>query len=134
MPYEITYQTAFAAAHAIVLPDGALEPVHGHNWAVAVIVAASELDAIETVMDFHDLEEIVQAITAGWHNRNLNDCPPFVDPTRTDRHRLAISPTAERVAEQLGLAVASRLPGQVQLLSVAVGEAPGCTATYRAVR
>lgn len=134
MPYEITYQTCFAAAHAIVLPDGSLEPVHGHNWSVVVTAAANELDAIETVMDFHDLEEIVQAITAGWHNRNLNDCPPFADPTRTDRHRLAMSPTAERVAEQLGLAVASRLPGQVKLVSVAVGEAPGCTATYRAVR
>lgn len=134
MPYEITYQTAFAAAHAIVLPDGSLEPVHGHNWAVAVAVAANELDAIETVMDFHDLEEIVQTITAGWHNRNLNDCPPFVDHTRTDRHRLALSPTAERVAEQLGLAVASRLPGPVKLVSVAVGEAPGCTATYRTGR
>lgn len=134
MPYEITYQTVFAAAHAIVLPDGSLEPMHGHNWSVAVAVAANELDAIETVMDFHDLEEIVQAITAGWHNRNLNDCPPFVDYTRTDQHQLAMSPTAERVAEHMGLTVAAHLPVHVQLVSVAVGEAPGCTATYLPVR
>jgi 6-pyruvoyltetrahydropterin/6-carboxytetrahydropterin synthase len=134
VPFEITYQTAFAAAHAILLPDGSLEPVHGHNWSVAVTVAAPELDAIETVMDFHDLERIVQGITASWHNRDLNGCPPFADAGRTDRHGLAISPTAERVAEHLGTAVAAQLPAHTRLVGVTVGEAPGCTATYRPER
>lgn len=131
MPFEITFETTFAAAHAIVLPDGLLEPVHGHNWSVAVTVAADGLDAIETVMDFHDLERLVHGVTDGWHNQNLNDCAPFADATRTDRHGLAISPTAERVAEHLGATVAASLPANVRLVSAAIGEAPGCTAIYR---
>lgn len=131
MPFEITYETTFAAAHAIVLPDGSLEPVHGHNWSVVVTVAADGLDAIETVMDFHDLEAIVQGVTAKWHNQHLNDCAPFADATQTERHGLAVSPTAERIAEHLGTTVAAALPGHVRLVSVAVGEAPGCTAVYR---
>ncbi|MFI4859870.1 MAG: 6-pyruvoyl trahydropterin synthase family protein [Phycisphaerales bacterium JB063] len=140
MAFEIVYQTEFAAAHAIVLPDGSLEPVHGHNWSVTVTVTADALDAIDTVMDFHDLERIVLAITGAWHNRNLNDVPPFVraeadaagnTPDTLSRHGLSISPTAERVAEHLGDSVAAALPGAVRLLRVAIGEAPGCTAVYR---
>lgn len=131
MPFEITYETTFAAAHAILLPDGSLEPVHGHNWAVAVTVAADDLDTIETVMDFHDLEAVVQRVVRGWHNRDLNACPPFADASRTDRHGLAVSPTAERVAEHLGMAVSESLPGHTRLVCVSVGESPGCSATYR---
>jgi len=132
MPYEITYETTFAAAHAIILPDGSLEQVHGHNWSLVVTVAADELDGIETVMDFHDLEKIVLGITANWHNQHLNDCAPFADAAQTDRHGLAVSPTAERVAEHVGVTVAAALPANVRLVSAAVGESPGCTAVYRA--
>ncbi|MEM9414018.1 MAG: 6-pyruvoyl tetrahydropterin synthase family protein [Planctomycetota bacterium] len=139
MAFEIVYETEFAAAHAIVLPDGSLEPVHGHNWAVAVTVSADGLDGIETVMDFHDLERIVQRITSTWHNRNLNECVPFAAPPESSegntdarrRHGLALNPTAERVAEHLAHAVAAALPQNVRLVSAAVGEAPGCTALYR---
>ena len=134
MPYEIAFQTVFAAAHAIVLPDGSLEPLHGHNWEVHVTVAGAQLDAIETVMDFHDLERIVRSVTGAWHNRSLNDCPPFAaGPAASGAHPhgLAISPTAERVAQQLAIQVAGQLPPAVQLQQVTVSEAPGCTATYR---
>ncbi|XAM00909.1 6-pyruvoyl tetrahydropterin synthase family protein [Phycisphaeraceae bacterium D3-23] len=136
MAFEIVYETEFAAAHAIVLPDGSLEPVHGHNWSVAVTVAADTLDAIETVMDFHDLERIVRGITAEWHNKHLNECAPFVSADHGNdgalhRHGLAISPTAERVAEHIGKTTAAGLPGHVCLVSAAVGEAPGCIARYR---
>ena len=57
--YEITVERTFAAAHAIRLPDGALEPMHGHNWRVRATVAAERLDGIETVMDFHDLQALL---------------------------------------------------------------------------
>ncbi|MEX0775525.1 MAG: 6-carboxytetrahydropterin synthase [Phycisphaeraceae bacterium] len=125
--YEISVTRVFAAAHAIRLPDGSLEPVHGHNWSVLVTVGASQLDGIETVMDFHDLEKSLDATLAKANNRHLNDIAPFAGPNGG----LAVNPTAERVAWWIAREVAPSLPREVTLLSVAVGEAPGCTGTWR---
>jgi 6-pyruvoyl-tetrahydropterin synthase len=125
--YEISVARVFAAAHAIRLPDGSLEPVHGHNWSVLVTVGSSRLDGIETVMDFHDLEQALDTALAKANNRHLNEVPPFVGPDG----RLAVNPTAERVAWWIGQEIAAVLPRRVKLISVAVGEAPGCTAVYR---
>ncbi|MEX0886073.1 MAG: 6-carboxytetrahydropterin synthase [Phycisphaeraceae bacterium] len=121
--YEITIETVFAASHALHLPGGRDEPLHGHNWPVAVTVAASELDEIEAVMDFHDLEAIVADLIAPMHNHHLNDVGPFADGR--------VNPSAERVAWWIGERVAERLPKRVHLVAVRVGEAPGCAATWR---
>lgn len=121
--YEITLSKTFAAAHAIRLPDGSLEPVHGHNWPVEVTVQSRGLDSIETVMDFHVLEETVEELLARVHNRHLNEVEPFVD--------CKVNPTAERVAWWIGTEVARTLPEGVSLVSVRVGEAPGCFAAWR---
>jgi 6-pyruvoyltetrahydropterin/6-carboxytetrahydropterin synthase len=121
--YEITITKVFCAAHAIALPDGSTEPVHGHNWETRVTVGASSLNPIEVVMDFHDLEQRVETVIAQAHNRNLNDIGPFAE------HRM--NPTAERVAWWLGTQVAKGLPTGVDLICAGVGEAPGCWATFR---
>ena len=125
--YEITVETTFAAAHAIRLPDGRLEPVHGHNWPVTVTVGAHQLDGIETVCDFHILHKLVEDAVAPWRNNDLNRCAPFTD----GRGGLAINPTAERVAWAIAERVNNKLPETCRLISVSVGEAPGCTAVYR---
>ena len=125
--YEITVESIFAAAHAICLPDGTLEPVHGHNWPVAVTVAADELDDIETVCDFHLLQSLLNDALAPWQNNDLNQCEPFNDGAGG----LKINPTAERVAWAIAEKITPGLPGNCKLVSVSVGEAPGCTATYR---
>lgn len=125
--YEITVTTAFAAAHAIRLPDGSLEPVHGHNWEVALTVGRDGLDDIETVMDFHPLHAMLEQAVSLWVNGDLNRCAPFADADGG----LRVNPTAERVAWAIAQSIGPRLPEPVRLLSVAVGEAPGCTAVYR---
>ena len=124
--YEISIEKTFAAAHAIKLPDGSMEPVHGHNWQLTVTVASPVLDAIETVMDFHDLEKAVDQVIKPWHNSDLNAHPPFADGT--------YSPSAERVVWWVATQVSKALPEAVHLVSVSVTEAPGCTATYRPER
>jgi 6-pyruvoyltetrahydropterin/6-carboxytetrahydropterin synthase len=124
--HQITVTRTFAAAHAIYLPDGNLEPVHGHNWEITVAVAAVQLDEIETVMDFHQLEGELDRIIGPWHNGHLNEQRPFAD----QQGRLALNPTAERVAETIGRQIAETLPSRVHLRHVTVTEAPGCTATY----
>jgi 6-pyruvoyltetrahydropterin/6-carboxytetrahydropterin synthase len=121
--FEVTVSKVFSAAHAIRLADGSLEPLHGHNWLVDLTVASPKLDEIETVMDFHRLEGLLAGVLAPADNRNLNEVGPFAGGR--------VNPTAERVAWWIGSDVAKSLPRGVTLVSVRVGEAPGCIATYR---
>ena len=121
--YEITVTRVICAAHTIRLPDGSYEPVHGHNWQIRLTVVGQGLNSIDTVMDFHELEHLVDRVLAPANNRNLNDLPPFADGK--------ISPTAERVAWWIGTEVAQHLPEAVALARVCVSEAPGCQATYK---
>ncbi len=123
--YEISVSRVFSASHAIRLYDGSLEPLHGHNWSVEVAVAATQLDSIDVVMDFHLLETLVDRLLAMVNNRHLNEVQPF-SPTPG-----GINPTAERVAWWIGTEVAKGLPTGAKLVSAKVGEAPGCVATYR---
>lgn len=136
--YEITVEQTFAASHALRLPDGDLEPIHGHNWRVKVTVACENdaLDAIESVMDFHELQSMLDEAVEPFHNRHLNDCEPFGPPRgsavsagRGEPTRLYNS-TAERVARVVAERI-NPLPDHVRLTAVAVSEAPGCVATYR---
>ncbi len=125
--FEITIRREFSAAHAIRLYDGSLEPVHGHNWSVAVTIAADELDPIEVVADFHPLEKHLDALIVTAHNRHLNELSPFAD----GKGGLAMNPTAERVAWWIGQHMLDAIPAHAHLVTVTVGEAPGCTATWR---
>lgn len=119
-PFEIRVAAAFAASHALRLPDGSLEPRHAHGWSVEVTLGAAQLDAMDCVIDFHIVEKKLAAILGPWDRRHLNDCEPF---------RSGVNPSAERVAETIAKAL--RFDGGVRLLSVAVGEATGCVAVYR---
>jgi 6-pyruvoyltetrahydropterin/6-carboxytetrahydropterin synthase len=93
---------------------------HGHNWRVRVTVAAPKLDAIGVVMDFHELERLVDAIVVPWHNRHLNEMPPF---------DAELNPSAENVAYHVGRAV--KLPKGVTLVTVEVWETDENSAVYR---
>ena len=119
MPFEITATRHFSASHQLVLYDGSLEPLHGHNWVVKVTAAAAKLDAIGVVMDFHELERLVDEMVVPMHNRHLNDVEPF---------KSGLNPSAENVALHVGRSI--RLPGGVTLRSVTVWETPENSAAY----
>lgn len=121
--YAIEASAEFCASHQLRLPDGSLEPLHGHNWRVCVRVKAVQLDALETVMDFHVLERLLRQIVQPWINSHLNTLPPF------DQHW---NPSAERVAEAIATQLAPLLPSSTRLLDVSVTEAPGCRAFFLA--
>jgi 6-pyruvoyltetrahydropterin/6-carboxytetrahydropterin synthase len=120
MAFEISTTRFFSAAHALRLYDGSLEPVHGHNWRVKVTVSAEKLDAIGVVMDFHELERLLDVILTPLHNRHLNDVPPFARE---------LNPSAENVALHVGRSL--RLPNPVRLVSVEVWETDTNSAVYR---
>ena len=119
MPFEISTQRHFSASHQLVLYDGSLEPLHGHNWVVKIVVSAKALDSIGVVMDFHELERLADALLSPLHNRHLNQVPPF------DR----INPSAENVALYVGTSLA--LSAHLRLQSVEVWETPENSAVYR---
>jgi 6-pyruvoyltetrahydropterin/6-carboxytetrahydropterin synthase len=119
MPFDITSTREFAAAHQLRLYDGSLEPLHGHNWRVTVTVAADQLDSIGVVMDFHELDRMLDEIVSPWHNRHLNEIEPF---TR-------VNPSTENVALQVGREL--KLPPNVRLVSVRVWETSTNSAAYR---
>ena len=118
MPFQITTTREFSAAHQLRLYDGSLELLHGHNWVVKVTVAAAKLDAIGVVMDFHELERLVDAVITPMHNRHLNDLPEFA----------SLNPSAENVAYHVGESV--QIPAAVTLLSVEVWETSENSAIY----
>lgn len=118
--YELRIERVFRASHALRLYDGSMEPTHLHAWRVLVHVRAAELDEIEVVMDFHELERIVEQAVAPLEGTRLNDTPEFAD----------VNPSAERVAEKLYRRIAAELPQRVKLAKVTVTEAPGCRATF----
>jgi 6-pyruvoyltetrahydropterin/6-carboxytetrahydropterin synthase len=120
MSFEITIAAGFSASHQLRLHDGTLEPLHGHNWKIAITVASEKLDSIGVVMDFHELERLADDILRPMHNRHLNDLAPF----RT------INPSAENVA--LHVAGSLRLPDGIGLARVEVWETESNSAVYRA--
>lgn len=117
MPFEITTTREFSAAHQLRLYDGSLEPLHGHNWRVKVTVSADKLDSIGVVMDFHELERLVDAILTPMHNRHLNELPAFIE----------LNPSAENVALHIGRSLI--LP-TARLMSVEVWETTNNSAVY----
>jgi len=122
--YEITVQAEFAAAHALVIA-GVREPIHGHNWHVTVTVAGEKLDTDGLLCDFHTVEDVLREIVGPFHNRNLNDCPPF------DKLNPSAELVARHVAEELAGRLNESLSPYASIASVRVTEAPGCAATYR---
>lgn len=71
------------------------------------------------VMDFHELERLVDGILAPLHNSHLNDTPSFA----------SVNPSAENVAYHIGLRLA--LPANVRLQLVEVWETDTNSAVYR---
>jgi len=122
MGFEITTTRRFSAAHQLRLYDGSLEPVHGHNWRVKVTVSAAGLDSIGVVMDFHELERLVDAIVLPLHNRHLNELAPFESE---------LNPSAENVALHVARSLAPRLSENVRLATVEVWETDENSAVYR---
>ncbi len=113
--FELTVEREFLATHAITIA-GAPETPHEHRWRVAVVVGGDGLDADGLLCDFHEIERAIDAVIDPFRDGDLNKIQPF--------NRL--NPTAENVAKHISELL--EIPAGVQLRSVSVTEAPGCTA------
>jgi 6-pyruvoyltetrahydropterin/6-carboxytetrahydropterin synthase len=129
--FAIEVQTVFCAAHALRLENGETEPTHGHNFCVTVHLTCQKLDRMQTVVDFHHVERLLGQVVAPWTNQNLNLIEPF---------RARINPSAERIAEQIGLQLQgflTALPDApvvtrgLRIVEVRITEAPDCLAIWQ---
>jgi 6-pyruvoyltetrahydropterin/6-carboxytetrahydropterin synthase len=112
MIFAITTTLVFHAGHQLRLYDGSWEELHEHDWKVKVTVSSDRLDSIGVVMDFHELERLLETVVAGWRGRRLNDMAEFS----------VENPSAENVALHISQTLA--LPASVRLAAVEVWETP----------
>jgi len=128
--FAIEVHAVFCAAHALRLDSGETEATHGHNFDVTVKLTAQRLDRMQTVVDFHDVERLLLQVLAPWTNQNLNLLEPF---------RARVNPSAERIAEQIGVqlqGLLTTLPDApvvtrgLRVIEVRVTEAPDCAAIW----
>lgn len=118
--YELTVRSEFAAAHRIRFPNGALEPLHGHNWRVDVVVRAAGLDENGIAADFELLQRQLETAIRELRHANLNDLPALADP----------GPTTELIAKYIHDRLIPGLPEGVQVREVRVWETDRCAAAY----
>ena len=118
--FTISIKRYFWAEHALSLPSGNSETLHGHNWQVRVDVSRRELGEMAIVMDFNKLKAMVDDIVAEISGQGMEKCSYFRQN----------GSSAEMVAKYIHEKLADRLPQETQLEAVTVTEEPDCTAEF----
>jgi 6-pyruvoyltetrahydropterin/6-carboxytetrahydropterin synthase len=120
--FEVAYETTFCATHGLHRDGRPVEPPHGHDWRVEVVAEGDALDALGVVVDFEHLKTAVADVCRRFHYGDLTSHPDFAGQ----------SPSAEAVARYFFREVRRAMGDEgAKLARVRVGEAPGCSATYR---
>lgn len=120
--WRLTVRGDFSAAHALRHYQGQCENMHGHNYAVEMMVEGQTLTPdTELLMDFSVLKRILRAELKTLDHRDLNATPPF------DR----INPSSENLARYLWQRLEPQLRGlPIRLTGVTVSEKSAQSATY----
>ena len=142
----------YSAAHFILLPDGICEPLHGHNFRVAVELSGP-LDETDCVIDFLDLFQDMKSIIAELdHAVLLPTLHPFIRvlagadevevqfgprrwvfPRAECRLLPVVSTTAELMANHLAQrlleTLAARGFARPPCVRIELEESPGCSVT-----
>ena len=118
--YRVTVEGAFSASHQLKTYDGLLEPMHGHRFRVQARLVGERLDEMGVLMDFVQVEKLLNDVLTGFHDRHLNDLPDFG----------RVNPSAENVARAIFESLCVKLDEPRLLERVTVWEAPNCSASY----
>ncbi len=122
--FLIRVKDDFCGAHSLNMQDGTVEPLHGHNWKVEVVVACPQLDDAGMGIDFLDVHgKLHNILDSELDHRNLNDIDELSAP----------NPTSERIAAWIADKLAPQLSDDktgVTLKSVTVWETDEFGVTY----
>lgn len=117
--YAVIIQSSFCAIHRVRMPDGTLEPPHGHDFHVRAHISGERLDENDMVVDFHAAQLALHDLLAPLQHADLNQHPAFVSGY----------PTAERLARYVFDELVAA--GFSSVIRVELTEAPGCVAAYQ---
>lgn len=120
--FKISVTTHFAAAHRLSGYEGPCENLHGHNWLIKATIGTDKLDEIGMAYDFKKLKQHLTEIIDRLDHQFLNELTPFDE----------INPTSENVARYIFESLANRLPADIKVISIDVGESEQYVATYEA--
>jgi 6-pyruvoyltetrahydropterin/6-carboxytetrahydropterin synthase len=122
MSFTISKRFTFEAAHCVAgLPEGhKCGRLHGHSYAVEVVLAGAALSGPGFVADFAVLDPFREHLAAAFDHRVLNDV-------------IGSEPTSENLARVLfdWCAASIALPGAASVEAVRVSETPATWAEYR---
>lgn len=105
----------FSSSHLLPHHPGRCKNLHGHNYVLQVTVAGKSDAKSGMVIDFYDLEDVVQSkVLRELDHRHLND--------------VIANPTAEEIVRFCWRALKPALPGLDELT---LFETPQCAAIYR---
>jgi 6-pyruvoyltetrahydropterin/6-carboxytetrahydropterin synthase len=121
MPYTVTIETEFSAAHIIRGYNGPCSRPHGHNWKVTVEAKTEVLDKLGLSIDFYELQEKTDEVIAKFDHRDINTIPPFDNE---------LNPTSENIARYIFNELKKELPANMKLSYVAIGETGQYSAKY----
>lgn len=116
--FTISVEAAFRATHHVRLPGGKREEPHPHDWRVRVMLRRSELDGLDMVADFEQVQDALHRVVLPLEHSDLNEFSEFAGR----------NPTAEVVAEYVFRHLTDA--GVKHLHRVEVTEAPGCVAAF----
>lgn len=122
MPYRVTVEARFEAAHFLIHYRGQPEPLHGHSYRVDAVVEADGLDTDDLAVDFVAARGALEALAKEFDYRNANDHPAFAG-RNTSAENLAAY-----FGEKLG---ASGALGAARVAEVTVWEGPVNRATWK---
>ncbi len=124
--YEVYVESHFSAAHRLLHYNGKCENLHGHNWRVRLFAKGRELDASGMLIDFKELNRVLNKTLERFDHVYLNDLEDFK----------TADPSAERIAEII-FSAASKEISELNLVGRAVAvsrvmvwESEGSCASY----
>ena len=119
--YEVCVTKEFCSAHFLRDYEGLCSNLHGHNWKVEVCFRHRDLRANGILVDFVDVETVLDELLKRLDHKVLNDVPPFTE----------INPTSERLARWLFQEMSQSMPPNTpKPYRITVWETPGAYASY----
>ncbi len=121
--FELTVRGGFSAAHALRGYDGACENVHGHNFGVELVLRSSDNPKNGMVIDFCEIEKVLDKVLGELDHVNLNDLEAFKSENAT----------SENLARYIALKCSDEISSKasyVKVVRVSVWENERCCAAY----